>query len=48
MRVAPEESNRYGIVEPDATLPASDQGRTVPLRGTGLGCTAGRWAGWWG
>lgn len=33
MRVAPEESHRYGIVEPDATLPASDEGRTVPLRG---------------
>ena len=33
MRVAPSETHRYGIVDPDTTLPTSDQGRTIPLRG---------------
>jgi UTP--glucose-1-phosphate uridylyltransferase len=33
MRVAPSETHRYGIVDPDTTLPSSDQGRTIPLRG---------------
>jgi len=33
MRVAPADTHRYGIVDPDTTLPASDEGRTVPLRG---------------
>jgi UTP--glucose-1-phosphate uridylyltransferase len=33
MRVAPAETHRYGIVDPDTTLPTSDQGRTIPLRG---------------
>ena len=33
MRVALAETHRYGIVDPDPTLPTSDQGRTIPLRG---------------
>jgi UTP--glucose-1-phosphate uridylyltransferase len=33
MRVAPADTNRYGIVDPDTTLPTSDHGRTIPLRG---------------
>jgi UTP--glucose-1-phosphate uridylyltransferase len=33
MRVGPSETHRYGIVDPDITLPTSDQGRTIPLRG---------------
>ena len=33
MRVAPTETHRYGIVDPDTTLPTSDEGRTIPLRG---------------
>jgi len=33
MRVAPADTQRYGIVDPDTSLPTSDVGRTVPIRG---------------
>jgi UTP--glucose-1-phosphate uridylyltransferase len=33
MEVAADQTRRYGIVEPDPTLPSSDNGRTIPLRG---------------
>jgi UTP--glucose-1-phosphate uridylyltransferase len=31
--VAADQTRRYGIVEPDPTLPSSDGGRIIPLRG---------------
>ena len=33
MEVAADQTRRYGIVEPDPTLPSSDGGRIIPLRG---------------